>query len=237
MTTLVVHSRWIATEVRLEYRSGLVVAAAVATTVWVVALRQLGAQARMIVFPLAVYIDSGVLGFLFAGGLVLLERRDGHLRCMAASPVRPGVYILVRVAVLTMLACVASLALAGATLGLKWSTLLVVPAVALLSPVALLASLCTATYAEKIARFVVAVQIPMVPVLLPPLALLDVIPDWVAMLVPTDAALQLLVLAADGTTSASRVVLGVSWTVVATALLFRVTEGLVAHRLLEREPG
>lgn len=227
-------ARMASLDLTLQWRSGVHLAAAVATVAWIAVLHVVGPEVRRSLLPIAVYVDAGVVGFVFVGGLVLIERRDGALAALGVSPLRGRTYVAARLATLTALALVASFGVvigSGAWADLGGGTMLVTSvvrrggalatAVVLLSVPALLAGLLAAARATDVTRYVLLSQFAVVPVILPVLAAVDVVPDGLAVLVPTDAALQLLRLAVGADVSSARVVLGAVYGLVASFALGR----------------
>lgn len=192
------------TDLLLQWRHGIVVAALAVAAVWVLVLRALPVDHRVALLPVVLYADAGVVGLTFVGGQVLIERRQRVLAALGTSPVTPGVYVAGKLTSLTALAVVAScLVVAGAGGVPVTAALLVVPPVVVLSVLCLVVGLLVAARVDDVTRFLLLVQLPLAPVLVPLLAAVGWVPWSVALVVPTTGPLAWLTAAVAPSGSAT----------------------------------
>lgn len=178
-------------DARLLLRHGVVVAVAVVTAVWSALLTALPAElARQLVAP-ALYLDAAIVGLLFVGGAVLIERRQGSLEALAVSPMRPSSYVASKVAMLTTLALAATLVIAGVAAP-TLRPLPLLAGVVLMSVPVLLVALGVAARAETITAYLFALQPPLVPAVLPLAMVAGWVPPWIGWLGPTTGPYRLL---------------------------------------------
>lgn len=185
-------------DLRLQWRYGIVSAAAVATAVWVVVLAQMPARALSTAAPLAVFSDLGLLALFFLPGLVLFERTERVLSALVVSPLTFAEYLGSKLAVLTGLAVMASAGLVLLTPGrARLAPLLA--GVVLLSLVAGLTGFAIVARCETVVEFIMAVQLPALPLSLPVVSALGLDPvgvlGVVLALLPTQGPMLLLIAA------------------------------------------
>lgn len=178
-------------DLRLFLRHGVVAAVAVVTIGWAGLLAALPEALAVDLVPAAIYLDAAVIGFLFLGGAVLVERRQGSLEALAVSPLRPGSYVAAKVATLTGMAVVAVLVIAVAAAPVVRPLELVLAAV-LLSPQVLLVCLVVAARSPTITDYLLRVQAPLSPAVVPLLAAAGWIPMAVAWAAPVTGPFRLL---------------------------------------------
>jgi fluoroquinolone transport system permease protein len=154
-------------DLRLQLRYGILAAAALVTAVWIVVLLALPSEARATAVPVVLFVELGVIGFYFVAALVLFERREGSLVALAVTPVRFGEYLGAKLATLTGLAVVCSVALVTAARGGGVRVGLLLLAVALMSVVCLLVAFIAVAPFDDLTRFMVVVQLPLAPFFLP----------------------------------------------------------------------
>jgi hypothetical protein len=219
-------------DVTLQRRSGVLAATTVVTLLWAAGVMAVPPSLRGQVALAAIAIDAGIVGFVFAGGMVLLERRDGTLRALGVSPLPAATYVSVRIVTLTASAVVASVVL-SVVAGLPPARiLLVVPAVVGLSMPVLLAALLVVARVGDVTRFLLWAQLVVSPAVVPLLAHLGWLPSLTGAVVPTDAGVQFLA-AATGTApvSPARLALGSVYALCATVVLWRSAVRAVDTRL------
>jgi fluoroquinolone transport system permease protein len=99
-------------DLRLQWRHGFWLAYAFVCLSYVLVLGLVGQPWRGLLTMIVLFADPAVLGFFFIGGLMLLERGDGTLPGSFASPLQIDEWLLAKVASLTLLAVLASFAIA-----------------------------------------------------------------------------------------------------------------------------
>ncbi len=111
-------TRWrsaLATEWRIQSRSGVPIGAAVSTGAWVVLLRVLPADLRPTTTAWVLLVEVSALGFFAAPALAVVERGSGVVAATALTPWRPIAALVVRMALVGSwaTACALVLAVAG----------------------------------------------------------------------------------------------------------------------------
>lgn len=178
-------------DLRAQWRYGIAPAAALATIVWVVVLWQVPARTLPTLVPLAIFSDLGLVALFFLPGLVLYERTQRVLAALTVSPLEFTEYLVAKLAGLTVLALATSGALVLLTPGrARLAPLLA--GVVLLSLVTGLIGFTIAARCHSIVEFIMAVQLPALPLCLPLLWIAGFDLGPVAAFVPTHAALLLL---------------------------------------------
>jgi fluoroquinolone transport system permease protein len=178
-------------DLRLFARHGVLAAVAVVTAVWCALLVAVPDElARVLVAP-ALYLDAAIIGLMFVGGAVLIERRQGSLEALAVSPVRASSYVAAKVGALTALAVGASLTIALVAAPVLRPVQLTAGVVLLSVPV-LLVALGVAARASSITAYLFALQPATVPAVVPLVLAAGWIPTWLGWLGPTTGPYRLL---------------------------------------------
>jgi fluoroquinolone transport system permease protein len=86
----------VAHDLRMQWRSGFYAAYLFVAVVYVALLRLLPADIAARALPPLLFTEAGVIGFLFAGTLLHLERREGALRALGVTPLHPAALLLAR---------------------------------------------------------------------------------------------------------------------------------------------
>jgi fluoroquinolone transport system permease protein len=184
----------LAQDLRLQWRHGFWFAYAFVCLSYVLVLQLFAPQLRELLTMLVLFADPAVLGFFFIGGLMLLERGDGTLPGNFASPLRIDEWMLAKLASLTLLAIVASFAIAlPLAPGLRPGWLLV--AIVSTSSCFVVIGIVAGTRFSTVNRYLLGGGLATTPLLLPMLAPLGVFDTPVFHLLPTGAAFDLLALA------------------------------------------
>ena len=214
--------RVVAHDLRLQTRHGILLAVTMITALWIVVVQWVPIENRATILALVIYCDAGVVGLMFVGGQVLIERRDRTLAALGTSPLSPWSYVAGKLTTLTLAAVVASSVLLLAAGGVPAvAALTASSAVILLSVIALSIGLLVAGRVDDVTRYVVMVQIPLIPALLPVLAQTGWLPWPVAHLVPTAGPLRLLTAATTGVAPDWTTVAGTMYSAVVAVLLVR----------------
>jgi fluoroquinolone transport system permease protein len=182
-------------ELRLLRRYGILGAAVLTTLVWAVLLRLLPEPARPVALELVAFTQLAVVGYTFAGALVLLEKAERSTLAIAVTPLRTAERVLARVTALTgvALAATAVVVLTAAVplpgTPLPGTSLLL--GVAGTSAVALLASLAVVASHTSVAQWALPSVGPLVVLALPLLGYAGV-SSPLLWLLPTQGGLVLL---------------------------------------------
>lgn len=196
-------------DVRLQYRYGFYVAYAFIIGMYLVLLHSLPASIRLDALALLVYSEASVIGFFFAGALIMLETSEGTLAATAVSPLRRWEYLVAKAASLSLLTVGAVVVLVVGTVGLAFRPLPLVVSAALTSALFVLLAVVVAQRFSSISRFAVWGGLANAVLGLPVLAYVGVVESPAWWTVPTWGALVLL---QDVFASAPAPTPGVSWT-------------------------
>lgn len=162
----------VAADIRVQYRNGFYLAAALVAAGSILLLRWLPADAATLLLPVVILSNVLVNTFYFVGGLLLLERVEGTYQAQAVTPLRNAEYLGSKVATLSALSLVESLAVAAAVLGVDVRLLAVAAGVVLSSGLFCLAGVALVLRHQSISEFLMpsvvyslALQLPVLGVL------------------------------------------------------------------------
>jgi len=110
-------------DIRFQFRQGFYLIYLILTVVYIVIIYQVGPKAALILVPVIIYIDPSMVGFMFTGGLVMLERQQGIIGYLGITPLSTIGYIIAKILSMALLALVAAFSIAIAS-GLVFNPLL-----------------------------------------------------------------------------------------------------------------
>lgn len=90
-------------DVRLQWRHGFYLAAAVMLALFALLMGQLSPENARWLLPVVIVNNVIVNGYYFVAGLVLLEKGEGALQAQVVTPLRPSEYLLSKAASLSLL--------------------------------------------------------------------------------------------------------------------------------------
>ncbi len=178
-------------DLRLQLRHGLYGAYAFVAVAYIVLLRALPTATRALALPPLLLTECSVIGFFFAGTLLLLERGNGTLDALAVTPLTPAIYIASKMVTLATLTCLTALAVTLATAPFGVHAIELTVAAALTSAVFTALGVAFAARASSLERFVLLGGLFSALLALPVLPYLGVLPSPLWVLVPTQPALLL----------------------------------------------
>jgi len=106
-------------DIFLQVKYGFYLVYAIITLVYIILLRQLPDKILKTVLPVIIFSDPGVLGFYFISGLVLLEKGEGVLEFLIATPLRTKEYLMSKMISLTVISLTTSLIIVIFAYGLE----------------------------------------------------------------------------------------------------------------------
>jgi fluoroquinolone transport system permease protein len=107
------------TDVRLQFRNGLYYVSAGLVVFLVLMLRQLFDQGAMgLALPAVLLSAAGGTGYIFAAGMILLEKGQGSLDALIVTPLRTDEYLAGKLASVGLLVLIEGLAMALLSYGL-----------------------------------------------------------------------------------------------------------------------
>lgn len=180
-------------DVRLQLRYRLYHVYLFVTIVYIVILLLLPDGTRHTLLPVLISTDPGLIGFLFIGGIVLLEKGDQILQVLFITPLRFHEYIIAKVLSLIALAIVATLVIAVAATRLSFNAPLLIVGVGLTSFFFTLIGMVAVSRFNTLSEYIVFAGFGVNIVLfLPLLEYFDLLSTPVFYLFPTKASLVLL---------------------------------------------
>ncbi|MGH3734158.1 MAG: hypothetical protein ACRDT6_00795 [Micromonosporaceae bacterium] len=185
-------------ELRTELRYGIVLTALALTTGWTLALLAMPGWLARAIGPYLLVADTAAFGAFFIAALVLYERVEGALAALAASPLRFGEYLGVKLALLTLLSVGSAVpimvaAFRGAAFRGGGGGLVVLLGVALISVLVLALNAGLVASHRSLTDFLLVAPFPLVPLMLAPLLQLSgVVSHPLLYLVPTVGAADLV---------------------------------------------
>ena len=95
-------------DITFQFRYGFYYAYLFISVLYILILRNLPAGVRPVVTTMVIFSDTGVLGFFFIGGIILLEKAQNTLESLFVTPLRLGEYFMSKVISLTLIAVLMS---------------------------------------------------------------------------------------------------------------------------------
>jgi fluoroquinolone transport system permease protein len=218
-------------EIRFQRRHGFYVAYAAVCLLYIGMLHALPASSRGVVIGVLVFVDTSVLGFIFVGGIELLERAQGVDRWLFVSPARLGELIGAKVVSLTVLSLAATAVLyAGA---LQLPPLLPVLAACLINAVffTLFGIILSLKVTSMNGFFLLSVPATLPFVLIPLLIAADILPyGWLLAVLPTTGTLALLLgETVEGPRGLVAMAIGLLWVALIWPLCVRTMRGYASR--------
>jgi fluoroquinolone transport system permease protein len=177
-------------DIRLQFRYRFYYIYLVVTIIYVAVLSE---ESRSTLLPVIILTDPGLIGFLFVGGIIFLERGEQTLQALFITPLRLHEYILAKVLSLTVLAVIATLVIAIAVTGLSFNIPLLVLSVSLTSFVFTFIGIISVSRFSTISEYVVFAGFGVnILLLLPLLEYFGLVTTPLFYVFPTRAALLLL---------------------------------------------
>jgi fluoroquinolone transport system permease protein len=222
-------------DVRLQLRQGFYAAYAFVAIVYIVLLLALPPAVRLVVLPPLLLSETGVIGFMFAGALLHLERSAGTTSSLAVTPLPAGEYVLARMASLGIVAALTATVIAGPVLGSAGAARLapLAAAAALTTAVFCCAGLAWGAYAATLEQLAVRGGAGTAVLGLPILPYLGIAESPLWYVLPTTPLLRLLDAATrDAAAPWLDVTLGLCW----LAIAFVIARRTIERRVLGRAP-
>jgi fluoroquinolone transport system permease protein len=187
-------STWpvVRTDLTLQLRYGIYAAYAFVAVAYVVLLRSLATEPRLVALPPVLLSEASVIGFFFAGTLLHLERSDGVLSALAVTPLRTSRYLVSKMASLALLSALVALLIAWAALGALVHPPLLAAAAALTTALFVAGGLAAAAWFRSLDAFIIWGGLGSAFFALPVLPYLGVLESPLWWLLPTHPALVLL---------------------------------------------
>ncbi len=185
-------------DVRYQWRYGFYFIYGFLTVCFIVVLRLLPEDWRQTALVATLLADPALLGLLFIGGLMQLERGEGILDALFSSPLRPAEYILSKALSLGLISTAVSVivSMGSGVAGINYAIL--VPSVLVGSMCFTLIGLAVSVNLKSMNAFLSVDGLWEAALLLPPLLLMFGIAFWPLEVFPGSVVLRLMQAAAGG---------------------------------------
>lgn len=141
--------------------------------------------------PLTIYSDPAVVGFFFIGSVVMLEKQQGIIDCLAVTPLGPGQYLISKALSFTLIALVSSVCIASVGSHVHWITAFA--AVFLNSVLYTLYGFTVAGGARSVNGYFMRAVPTMLLIVVPCFSLIGFPFSWMLRIFPSVAGLELMI--------------------------------------------
>lgn len=184
------HAVW--ADMRFQFKQGFYLVYVLITIMYLILLSFLPQDALSIALPLIVYSDPSILGLFFIGGIIMLEKVQGVLSVLVVSPLRTIEYILSKVISLAFVSVLAAIAITGFSHYGNVSWLLVFLSTILTSGIFTLSGIMINAGCHTVNQYMIKTVPYMLLFVLPCLSLIGFPYSWVFTIIPSVAALRLM---------------------------------------------
>lgn len=182
----------IGADIRFQVKQGFYLVYVIITLLYLVILSFVPSDLLPVVLPLVVYSDPSVLGLFFIGGIILLEKVQGVLMVVVVSPLRTIEYILSKVISLTILSILAAFVISFFSNYEEINWLLLLLATILTSGLFTMSGIMINAGCETVNQYMVKTIPYMLLFILPCFSLIGFPYSWLFTVVPSVAALRLM---------------------------------------------
>lgn len=193
------HAVW--ADMRFQMKQGFYLVYVVITIMYLIILSFLPENVLQIALPLVVFSDPSVLGLFFIGGIIMLEKVQGVLMVIVVSPLRTMEYIVSKVLSLAFIAVLAAFAISAFSHYEHVSWLLLLLSSILTSGIFTLCGIMINAGCQTVNQYMLKTIPYMLLFVLPCFSLIGFPYSWIFTIVPSVAALRLMMGA----------YLGISW--------------------------
>lgn len=185
-------------DMSFQLKQGFYLVYVLITIIYLIILSFLPESALSIALPLVVFSDPSVLGLFFIGGIIMLEKVQGILSVVVVSPLRTIEYILSKVISLTILSVLAALAITVFSHYGSVSWLLLILSTVLTSAVFTFSGIMINAGCQTVNQYMIKTIPYMLLFVLPCFSLIGFPYSWLFTIVPSVAALRLMLGAYTG---------------------------------------
>lgn len=184
------HAVW--ADMRFQIKQGFYLVYVMITIMYLIILSFLPPDALSIALPLVVYSDPSVLGLFFIGGIVMLEKVQGVLSVLVVSPLRTVEYILAKVISLAFVSVLAAFAITGFSHSESVNWFLLFVSTVLTSGLFTMSGIMINADCQTVNQYMLKTIPYMLLFVLPCFTLIGFPYSWVFSIVPSVAALRLM---------------------------------------------
>ncbi|MDO9633551.1 MAG: hypothetical protein Q7J05_00720 [Paludibacter sp.] len=184
------HAVW--ADMRFQMKQGFYLVYVMITIMYLIILSFLPQNILSIALPLVVFSDPSVLGLFFIGGIVMLEKVQGVLSVLVVSPLRTMEYILSKVISLAFVSVLVAFAITGFSHYEDVNWLLLFLSTVLTSGIFTMCGIMINAGCQTVNQYMIKTIPYMLLFVLPCFALIGFPYSWLFTLVPSVAALRLM---------------------------------------------
>lgn len=190
------HALW--ADIRFQMKQGFYLVYVMLTIMYLIILSFLPKDVLSITLPLVVFSDPSVLGLFFIGGIIMLEKVQGVLSVLVVSPLRTIEYLLSKVFSLALVSVMAAFAITGFSNYNSVNWLLLFLSTILTSGIFTLCGIIINAGCQTVNQYMIKTIPYMLLFVLPCFSLIGFPYSWVFTIVPSVAALRLMLGAYTG---------------------------------------
>jgi fluoroquinolone transport system permease protein len=190
------HAVW--ADMRFQIKQGFYLVYVIITILYLIILSFLPKDVLSVTLPLVVFSDPSVLGLFFIGGIIMLEKVQGVLSVVVVSPLRTIEYILSKVVSLALLSVLAAFAITGFSKYENVSWLLLFLSTILTSGIFTLCGIMINAGCQTVNQYMIKTIPYMLLFVLPCFSLIGFPYSWLFTIIPSVAALRLMLGAYTG---------------------------------------
>ena len=179
-------------DLRLQFRHGFYYAYLIVCIVYIAVIRSLPIEIRQQALAVTLLTDPAILGFLFLGGIILLEKGQKTLEGIFITPIRMGEYIWSKVISLTVLALLSSFLITVASVGFSFNPFWLFLGIGLTSVLFIFLGFTLVSYTKTINGYLLSSPIYFVVATMPLLDYFKVQESPLFCIIPTQSTLTLI---------------------------------------------
>lgn len=221
-------------DMRFQMKQGFYLVYVLITIIYLILLSFLPKDVLSLALPLVVFSDPSVLGLFFIGGIIMLEKAQGVLSVLVVSPLRTTEYVLSKVISLALVSVLAAFAITGLSNYENVNWLLLLLSTALTSGIFTLCGIMINAGCRTVNQYMLKSIPYMLLFVLPCLSLIGFPGSWAFTIVPSVAALRLMLGAYAGVSFFEAVALSF-YLIVMNYLFLRWTIRVFENRVIYQD--
>ena len=179
-------------DMRFQMKQGFYLVYVMITIMYLIILSFLPQKILSFAMPLVVFSDPSVLGLFFIGGILMLEKIQGVLSVLVVSPLRTMEYILSKVISLALVSVLVAFAITGFSTYEDVNWLLLFLSTILTSSIFTMCGIMINAGCQTVNQYMLKTIPYMLLFVLPCFSLIGFPYSWLFTLVPSVAALRLM---------------------------------------------
>ena len=179
-------------DIRFQWKQGFYLVYILITIIYLIILSFLPQDVLSIALPLVVFSDPSVLGLFFIGGIIMLEKAQGVLSVLMVSPLRTIEYVFSKVISLALVSVLAAFAITGFSKCENVNWFLLFLSAILTSGIFTMCGIIINAGCETVNQYMIKTIPYMLLFILPCVSLIGFPGSWAFTLVPSVAALRLM---------------------------------------------